>query len=71
MKEEGWWIVLGNQVTDELYALKRLSFAGNTTTLNLTFSAAEYEAPDICLFLICDSYLGLDQQYNIIPNHRR
>lgn len=58
---------MGNPVTDELYALKRTSF-GQHTTFKLEFLAAEYELQDVCLYIICDSYLGMDQQYNVVPS---
>lgn len=32
MKDEAWWLVLGNTSTSELYALKRVSFADRLVT---------------------------------------
>jgi hypothetical protein len=32
MKDEGWWLVLGNPKTSELHALKRTSFVTSLTT---------------------------------------
>ena len=31
VKEEGWWLVLGDVASQELHAIKRLSFAERTT----------------------------------------
>ena len=65
MKEEGWWLVLGDVNTHELLALKRISFADHTTA-RLTFPVANgagKEMAGVTLFFMSDSYLGLDQQY--------
>ena len=65
VKEEGWWLVLGDLDTHELLALKRISFADHTTA-RLTFpviNGAGREMVGVTLFFMSDSYLGLDQQY--------
>lgn len=65
VKEEGWWLVLGDVDTHELLALKRISFADHTTA-RLTFpviNGAGREMAGVTLFFMSDSYLGLDQQY--------
>lgn len=65
VKEEGWWLVLGDVDTHELLALKRISFA-DLTTARLTFpviNGAGREMAGVTLFFVSDSYLGLDQQY--------
>ena len=65
MKEEGWWLVLGDVDTHELLALKRISFADHTTA-RITFpviNGAGREMAGVTLFFMSDSYLGLDQQY--------
>jgi hypothetical protein len=65
VKEEGWWLVLGDVNTHELLALKRISFADHTTA-RLTFPVANgagKEMAGVTLFFMSDSYLGLDQQY--------
>ena len=67
VKEEGWWLVLGDSSTHELLALKRLSFGGQQT-VRLTFplqNGAGQELQQIKLFFVSDSYLGLDQQYDV------
>lgn len=65
VKEEGWWLVLGDAHTHELLALKRISFADHTIA-RLTFpviNGAGREMEGVTLFFMSDSYLGLDQQY--------
>ncbi len=66
VKEEGWWLVLGDPDADELLALKRLSFGGRTTT-KLVFPAndAGQRRARLSLQLVSDSYAGLDQQFEL------
>ena len=40
MKEEGWWLVLGDRTTRELMALKRVGF-GSHATAKLTWQVPE------------------------------
>jgi hypothetical protein len=37
LKEEGWWLVLGDAASRELMALRRVSFGGRGTTVRLAF----------------------------------
>ena len=39
MKEDGWWLVLGDEATQELYAIKRISF-GERASARLNYNAA-------------------------------
>ncbi len=39
MKEDGWWLVLGDEATQELYAIKRTSF-GERATARLSYTAS-------------------------------
>ena len=78
IKEEGWWLVLGDVGSETLLALRRVSFGGRTTA-RLTFSLGGVgqggfgglgghggQRPEsLTLFLISDAYLGLDQQYEV------
>ncbi|MCI27068.1 activating signal cointegrator 1 complex subunit 3, partial [Trifolium medium] len=44
IKEEQWWLVLGNTSTSELYALKRVSFSDHlVTTMKLPPTAANLQ----------------------------
>ncbi|KAK9868384.1 hypothetical protein WJX84_004044 [Apatococcus fuscideae] len=65
VKEEGWWLVLGDPDTQELFALKRISFTGNSTA-RLQFpgvNGAGRRLEGVQLFFISDSYVGVDQQH--------
>ena len=66
-KDEGWFFVLGESDVNDLLALKRVTFARREqTTVFLSFYTPEDTGRKIySLFLLSDSYLGLDQQYEI------
>ena len=60
MKEDGWWLVLGNEATQELYAIKRTSF-GERASARLSYTAASAdEAANLQLQLVSeiDSFSG-------------
>ncbi|KAH6557931.1 hypothetical protein KP509_1Z085500 [Ceratopteris richardii] len=60
VKDESWWIVIGNKKTSELLALKRVHFVDYLKT-QLVISPDLQE--DTTLFLVSDCYIGLDQEY--------
>lgn len=70
---ESWWLVLGDPETDELLALKRLSMRNgpNETLTNKASSSIGFDTPErlgkhrYTLYLMCDGYIGLDQQLDI------
>lgn len=67
VKEEGWWLLLGNLGTHELYAIKRLS-VGRSSSAQLNFPVRAgnlEELREATLMLVSDCYVGLDQQYTI------
>eukprot|EP00118_Oscarella_pearsei_P012972 m.99162 g.99162 ORF g.99162 m.99162 type:complete len:116 (+) comp37045_c0_seq1:6427-6774(+) len=65
-KDEGWWLVLGDVESGELVALKRVGFVRKTTRINLAFYTPETAGRKIyTLYVMSDSYLGLDQQHDI------
>ncbi|GMH32834.1 hypothetical protein BSKO_00668 [Bryopsis sp. KO-2023] len=68
VKDEGWWLVVGDASTKELHALRRMSFRDDqrtTTKLRFPASGAIKSAKSVTLFLMSDCYLGLDQQYQV------
>lgn len=70
---ESWWIVLGDPETDELLALKRLSMRNgpNETLTSKASTSISFDTPErlgkhrYTLYLMCDGYIGLDQQVDI------
>lgn len=64
-KECTWFVLIGNPETNELLAMKRVSFkrfASKKLTLCLP---SDFVDNKLELFLMCDSYIGLDQSYRV------
>ncbi|XP_062345891.1 activating signal cointegrator 1 complex subunit 3 [Cinclus cinclus] len=69
VKDEGWFLILGEVDKKELIALKRTGYVRNRSTVSVAFYTPE--TPGKCiytLYLMSDSYLGMDQQYDIYLN---
>lgn len=68
VKDESWWILLGDIKDNKLHAMKRISIrdGGDYTHTNLKFYIEDDKNAKLNLYLISDCYLGLDQQYEII-----
>jgi len=62
-KDEGWWLIVGNDLTGELLALRKLNNTRPKMNASLTFPLEEREG--ITLYFMSDCYIGLDQQYPI------
>jgi pre-mRNA-splicing helicase BRR2 len=62
---EGWWLVVGDSKTNTLLSIKRIPSLKVEAEVKLAFQAPK-EAGDhkLSLFLMCDSYLRCDQQYD-------
>ncbi|XP_076382118.1 activating signal cointegrator 1 complex subunit obelus [Megalopta genalis] len=69
-KDEGWFLVLGNTSDKELWALKRISgIRDQRKCQQLQFTTpSKLGCTAITLYLMSDSYIGLDQQYTIQIN---
>ncbi|GFQ81252.1 activating signal cointegrator 1 complex subunit 3 [Trichonephila clavata] len=68
-KEEGWFVVLGSIETKELIAMKRVPYILHKSTQQLMFYTPEKQGRIMYkLYLISDSYLGLDQEYDVCLN---
>lgn len=63
IKEEGWWVVVGDASKDELLALRRTSF-GDAAHVKLK-CPTNTRASDLVVYLMSDSYIGLDQEIKI------
>merc|ERR1719334_1839929 len=64
-KDEGWVLLVGDPVNRELLALKRVGAVRGTNTVSLVLHPNTQGQVDYCLYLMSDSYLGLDQQYDL------
>jgi pre-mRNA-splicing helicase BRR2 len=62
-KEEGWWLVIGDSSTNQLLAIKRVALQ-KRARVKLEFTApAEAGRKDYMIYMMSDSYLGCDQEY--------
>ncbi|XP_078001399.1 activating signal cointegrator 1 complex subunit 3-like [Glandiceps talaboti] len=69
VKDEGWWLVLGDIENKELLALKRVGRVYGRSSSTLAFSTPENTGRVIyTVYLMSDSYMGLDQQYDVCLN---
>lgn len=64
IKDEAWWLVLGNMKTWELYTLKRISFSDRLST-SMVISPDQINLEGTKLLLVSDCYLGFEQQYTV------
>eukprot|EP00743_Colponemidia_sp_Colp-15_P009223 GILK01010071.1.p1 GENE.GILK01010071.1~~GILK01010071.1.p1 ORF type:complete len:1391 (-),score=337.99 GILK01010071.1:97-4269(-) len=63
-KDVSWWVIIGHEETDELLALKRLTVKDRLHT-SLSFMPLNGLGANqmYSVYVMSDSYLGLDQQY--------
>jgi len=64
-KLEGWFIIIGNAETGELLALKKLSQFNTKSKTEMIFFEVPETKSILTVYIISDSYLGLDQTYDI------
>lgn len=62
-KMVSWWLVVGDEKTKSLYAIKKVTVKATLKT-KLEFTLPEGDW-NLKLFLICDSYAGADQDFDI------
>ena len=63
-KEEGWWLVVGDVKTNALLCIKRITLVLKAK-VKLDFVAPEAGEYAYTLYLMSDSYLGCDQEYEL------
>ncbi|KAJ1721170.1 Pre-mRNA splicing, partial [Coemansia erecta] len=64
MRSEAWWVVVARG-SDELLTLKRVS-VGRQATVDVEFAAPDAPGPaSVKIFVMCDSYLGCDQEFDL------
>jgi pre-mRNA-splicing helicase BRR2 len=62
-KDEGWWLVVGEQENRQLAAIKRFTFQ-HQYQYRLNFVAPDSPGEYLYkLFLMSDSWVGCDQEY--------
>ncbi|KFY16944.1 hypothetical protein V491_05161 [Pseudogymnoascus sp. VKM F-3775] len=64
-KMENWWLVVGEESTKTLLEIKRITI-GKKLNLRLEFTVPTAGKHDLKLFLMSDSYVGVDQDPSFI-----
>jgi pre-mRNA-splicing helicase BRR2 len=64
-KNENWWIVVGESSENKLHTIKRVNFVQTLETV-LKFDAPSVGKHQVIVYLICDSYVGCDQESSMI-----
>ncbi|KAI9845853.1 MAG: DEIH-box ATPase [Sclerophora amabilis] len=59
-KTENWWVVVGEEKSKSLLAIKRVTVQ-RRLEMKLEFVVADPGEHDLTLYLMCDSYVGVDQ----------
>ncbi|KAK4099788.1 Sec63-domain-containing protein [Parathielavia hyrcaniae] len=60
-KTENWWLVVGEESSRSMFAIKRVT-VGRELKLRLEFTVPTPGRHDLKLFLMSDSYVGVDQE---------
>ncbi|XP_076951911.1 DExH-box ATP-dependent RNA helicase DExH12-like [Bidens hawaiensis] len=64
-KEEGWWLVVGDTESNAVLAIKRVNLQSKLRVRVDNISApSEVGKKMLSLYLMCDSYMGCDQEYS-------
>ena len=64
-KDENWWLVVGDVENNALLAIKRIALQ-RTAKAKLEFAApVRVGRAQLTLFLMCDSYMGCDQEFEV------
>ncbi|GAB4846226.1 activating signal cointegrator 1 complex subunit [Ancistrocladus abbreviatus] len=64
VKDEAWWLILGNTITCELHALKRVSFSDHLMT-QMELPSSSVICQGLKLILVSDCYLGYELEHPI------
>lgn len=64
-KTEGWWVVVGDAATRQLYAIKKLQVASEhqKVTLEVTLPTAGHHK--LTIWCMCDSYIDADKEMEL------
>ncbi|KAL5751483.1 hypothetical protein ACOSP7_026086 [Xanthoceras sorbifolium] len=64
IKDEAWWLILGNTSTSELYAVKRISFSDRLNT-HMELPSSTTTLQGMKLIVVSDCYIGFEQEHSI------
>ncbi|KAJ2905059.1 Pre-mRNA-splicing factor brr2 [Zalerion maritima] len=61
-KLENWWLVVGEEATKGLYGIKKFAIAKREMQIKVKFTVPTLGKHHLKLFLMSDSYIGVDQE---------
>ena len=61
-REEGWWVVIGDNKSNSLLSIKRLTLQ-QKAKVKLDFVAPSPGHYNYTIFFMSDAYMGCDQEY--------
>lgn len=61
-KTEGWWIVIGDSETRQLYAIKKTQVSQESQSIDLDFTIPNPGRHKVTLWCMCDSYIDADKE---------
>lgn len=67
-KEASWFLIVANAATKEIIVLKRMAFKRFSSKELILMLPDDFTYERLELYFMCDSYIGLDQQYTIDLN---
>lgn len=62
-KDASWFLIIGNPTKNDLLAIKRVSFKSNIGKKLTIVLPNDFLLEKLDLYLMSDSYFGLDQYY--------
>lgn len=65
VKAEGWWLVVGDPAKNELISIKRVAMKKDEMKVSLDFVPSKQGTFRYKLYLMSDSYIGCDQEFDI------
>lgn len=65
VKAEGWWLVVGDPAKNELISIKRVAMKKDEMKISLDFVPAKQGTFRYKLYLMSDSYIGCDQEFDL------
>lgn len=64
-KQEGWWVVIGDAATRQLYAIKKLTVAQESQLVTMQFTVPTAGKHKLTVWCMCDSYIDVDKEMEV------
>lgn len=61
-KTEGWWVVIGDSATKQLYAIKKTQIKEESQQVQLAFAVPNAGHHKLSVWCMCDSYIDADKE---------